>query len=339
VTLPPLVGRGLSTEVVTGTSTAPGGQVVYVIKAASPVVVGDAVPSPEGVNVSAYPSRVSVVASVKPTGTVKVSAPIIMSPEVDTTPAGNVRGNVGTSVVKIVVVAVGANVSANPSRVSVVASVKPTGTVKVSAPIIISPEVETTPAGKVRGNVGTSVVEVVVVVPTDVGLLSWPPDGPNVSGIPSKVMVVDCVRSVGIVKLSPPIKTRPEDDDTPLGKVCTVKALGTSVSVEPSVVSVVGVVTQGMVTLSVPIMTTVTLVVEEGPVESGVVDCAVVDWTSVVPVVATDVGDRTKVWLKVVTVVTVLRGGIVNVLVPMMTRLPLDTMVCPFGAVHVEAGC
>lgn len=91
--LVPLDAPAEVTEVGTGEMVAAAGHAVYVVTGAAVVGDGDDEPGPDGLNVSVTPSVVTTVGVVRPVGTVMVSDPMMIRPELDTMvwPFGNVE--------------------------------------------------------------------------------------------------------------------------------------------------------------------------------------------------------------------------------------------------------
>lgn len=162
---------------------------------------GGAVVCEVGRKVKVWSSVVTVVRLVRPVGAVKVSDPIMITPELDITvcPSGSVNV-VGRSGGDVLCELDGRNVKVWPSVVTVVGLVRPVGAVKLSDPMIITPELEITvcPSGSVNV-VGRSGGEVV-----------WELGGRKVKVSPSVVSTVGLVRPVGTVTVSDPMMIRPE---------------------------------------------------------------------------------------------------------------------------------
>lgn len=154
------------------------------------------------------PSVVKTVALVRPVGAVKVSDPIMMIPELDITvcPSGSVNV-VGWSGSVVDWELVGKKVNVSPSVVTVNGVVRPVGAVKVSDPIMTTPELDMTvsPSGSVNvvGRPGGEVIE------------ELEDGGRNVKVSPSVMMTVGLVRPVGTDIVSvPPMIITPEEETT-----------------------------------------------------------------------------------------------------------------------------
>lgn len=155
MTLPPFVGLGESTEVVTGVISAPGGHVVNTAR--GPTVDDDDDDVVEdGWKVNVSPSVVTVVGAVRPVGTVNVLDPTMIIPELEiiVCPSPRVVVRTAGELIKG-----GERVKVAPSVTSVVGEVT-VGSVMVLLPIMTMPELEVSvwPSGSVEIKTGCELI-------------------------------------------------------------------------------------------------------------------------------------------------------------------------------------
>jgi hypothetical protein len=311
---------------------------IIVVAAALLVVLED---DGNGEKVKVWPSVVIVVGDVTE-GTLMVSDPMmIIEPlEITVLPFGSIIVVATAALLEVDEDDVfGENVKVWPSVVIVVGVVTE-GMVIVSDPMMMIEPLETTvlPFGS-------------IIVVAAAALLDVDDDdggGENVKVWPSVVIVVGAVTEGTLMVSDPMMIIEPlEITVLPFGSIIVVAAAallevdeddigGENVNVWPSVVIVVGVVTEGMVIVSDPMMMIEPLDITVLPFGSIIVVAAA---ALLVVVVDEDdgAGENVKVWPSVVTVVGAVTEGMLIVSDPMMMKEPLETTVLPLGSMIVVA--